>query len=339
MQQFDLSILGVALVVLAVMSVSLVVRMRTRRRERTDQIRIEDALKLAFNDEHVGATVHIGGLAHALGWSALIAESVVDRLVELGLAVRDRGALHLTDSGRERALRVLRSHRVWERYLSDRTSMQPDAWHDAAERREHELTDEETDRLARAMGNPAFDPHGDPIPSASGQIPPPRGMPLTELRPGDKAVVTHVEDEPADVYAEVVRAGLHPATIVQMLSSEKNEIRFRANGLEIELGKPAASSVTVWPAPGTHVPSHPVRLLSELSHGEMARVAGVSYACPGPQRRRLLDLGFVPGTEVRAELQSPSGHIFAYRIRGALIALRGEQADYVYIDGNGAPQN
>ena len=49
------------------------------------------------------------------------------------------------------------------------------------------------------------------------------------------------------------------------------------------------------------------------------------------QRRRLLDLGVVPGTLVTSELRGPSGDPTAYRIRGALIALRREQADTVYV--------
>jgi Fe2+ transport system protein FeoA len=58
-------------------------------------------------------------------------------------------------------------------------------------------------------------------------------------------------------------------------------------------------------------------------------VTGLSRSLRGPQRRRLLDLGFVPGTLIEAEISSAMGDPIAYRVRGALIALRREQADAV----------
>ena len=72
--------------------------------------------------------------------------------------------------------------------------------------------------------------------------------------------------------------------------------------------------------------------LSGLELGEHAVVVGISGLCRGQPRRRLLDLGIVPGTIVTAELRSPSGDPTAYRIRGAMIALRREQADLIQVE-------
>ena len=66
--------------------------------------------------------------------------------------------------------------------------------------------------------------------------------------------------------------------------------------------------------------------LDRLAVDESGAVVGISPACRGPQRRRLLDLGVVPGTEIRAVMRSAAGDPIAYDIRGALIALRREQA-------------
>jgi len=60
-------------------------------------------------------------------------------------------------------------------------------------------------------------------------------------------------------------------------------------------------------------------------------VVGIAAGCRGPERRRLLDLGVIPGTVVAAEMRSPAGDPVAYRIRGALVALRREQADLIHI--------
>ncbi len=95
------------------------------------------------------------------------------------------------------------------------------------------------------------------------------------------------------------------------------------------------------PAVAARVPSVPLaerapppvasRRLSELPLGGRARVLSIASACSGLQRRRLLDLGLVPGTVVSAELKGAAGGPTAYRIRGAVIALRRAQAEQIQI--------
>jgi DtxR family Mn-dependent transcriptional regulator len=75
-----------------------------------------------------------------------------------------------------------------------------------------------------------------------------------------------------------------------------------------------------------------VDTLLDLAHGEAGRVADISPACQGSRRRRLLDLGVVPGTEIVPELVSVGGDPVAYRIRGALVALRRGQAEWIRIE-------
>jgi DtxR family Mn-dependent transcriptional regulator len=72
--------------------------------------------------------------------------------------------------------------------------------------------------------------------------------------------------------------------------------------------------------------------LAELEPGRKAHVVSISRACRGVERRRLMDLGILPGTEVEAAMTSPSGDPTAYRIRGALVALRRDQADHIQIN-------
>ena len=71
--------------------------------------------------------------------------------------------------------------------------------------------------------------------------------------------------------------------------------------------------------------------LSVLKLGDVGRVVEISPRCVGAARRRFLDLGILPGTLIRAEMVSPGGDPTAYRIRGALIGLRQEQADLIGI--------
>ena len=71
--------------------------------------------------------------------------------------------------------------------------------------------------------------------------------------------------------------------------------------------------------------------LSALRPGEAGRVLAISRRCRGAERRRLMDLGVVPGTVVGVEMRSPNGDPTAYRIRDAFIALRAEQAEGIRV--------
>ena len=70
--------------------------------------------------------------------------------------------------------------------------------------------------------------------------------------------------------------------------------------------------------------------LDQLKTGEIASVTKINST--GASRRRLMDLGILPGTYLQAELKSPLGDPVAYRVRGALIALRREQAQEIEIE-------
>jgi len=84
----------------------------------------------------------------------------------MGLVRREGGRLQLTDAGRARARELIRSHRLWESYLSTRLDLPPDHLHEAADRMEHFTSAELRDELASELADPGRDPHGRPIPGA-----------------------------------------------------------------------------------------------------------------------------------------------------------------------------
>jgi len=71
--------------------------------------------------------------------------------------------------------------------------------------------------------------------------------------------------------------------------------------------------------------------LADLKPGQQAKVVNLSDHCQGAERRRFMDLGILRDTIITAEMNSPSGDPTAYRIRGALIALRREQTQLINI--------
>ena len=298
----------------------------------SERVRIEDALKQLYRAEYEGAPGSVESIAGALQISRGAAARLLARLEETGLVRADGSGFPLTAEGRAYALRVLRTHRLWERYLADRTGMRPEEWHDEAERQEHTLSSDATDQLAAALGYPLYDPHGDPIPGASGEMPPRRGVALTALRPGDTAVVSHLEDEPREVYERLVAERLAPRLTLEVMSSQPGEVRFRTERGDHTLSPVVARNITVERLPVSFSEPGEYLSLADLHPGDDVRVLGISPSCAGAERRRLLDLGVVPGTVIRAELQSATGGPIAYRVRGALIALRAEQAARVRVE-------
>jgi DtxR family Mn-dependent transcriptional regulator len=297
----------------------------------SERVLIEDALKHLYTCEYEHLWGTIPSLVGALKIGRDTATRLAGRLEAMGLVDSDERGFHLKTEGRSYALRVIRIHRLWERYLADRTGVDEAEWHQQADVQEHKLTMEQADALSVRLGDPRFDPHGDPIPTAEGEIPSKRGVPLTALDPGTTARITHVEDEPEVVYAQLVAAGLYPGMTIQVVENDPRRIRIEAELEEHVLAPVVAANLTVETNGGSTGGRSSDSRLSSLRIGEQAMVVDISPACHGMERRRLLDLGIVPGTEVRAELESAGGDPVAYRIRGAVIALRKEQADLIYV--------
>ncbi len=302
-----------------------------RLRVLSRRIWIEDALKYLHTCEYEHRDAGRDGLAEALETSAAKAARLISILEAQKLATRENKVLHLTEAGRDYAVKVVRAHRVWERYLADETGLQETNWHREAHRREHSLTDQQVDRLAAGLGNPAYDPHGDPIPTATGELPPHSGKPLTSLRPGDWAVIVHVEDEPEPLYTQLVAEGMRPGVEVQLLESSEKRVRVSTKDGEQALSPAVAGLLSVRPLAGATSDRDQGEPLSNLIPGEKAIVQAISMTCRKHERRRLMDLGILPGTIIEAVMRSPGGDPTAYRVRGALIALREEQSRWIYI--------
>lgn len=296
----------------------------------SERVRVEDALKHFYDCETRGVPGTLEGLAGVLETSRGTALRILERAEALELVVAAPDGFRLSETGRAYALRVLRTHRLLERFLADRTGTRPAEWHLQAERREHQLSPDETEKLARRMGHPLYDPHGDPIPTATGEVPAARGTPLTYVTPGATVRVTHLEDEPVEAFQRLIDQGFTLDLVLRVTNVTREHIRYEVDGHDKTLARALAGNVTVEPVPDIALDPG-VITLDQLAVNESAAVVGISPACRGPQRRRLLDLGVVPGTEIRAVMRSAAGDPIAYDIRGALIALRHEQAEWIRV--------
>lgn len=297
------------------------------------RVEMEDALKHLYKCARMGREASVESVAGALEVSQAAAARILAELREARLVRADRMTA-LTDEGRSYALRIIRTHRLWERYLADRTGVSPQEWHEQAEAREHQLSEAAVDALDARLGRPRFDPHGDPIPTAAGDMPEARGVPLTHLDAGETAFITHLEDEPRSLFDRLVREGLSPGMRVRLVDADARGMELFVDGRTVRLDAAAAANVTVVTGDAGQAGEDTAwagLTLADLDRGESAEVLEISPACQGIQRRRLLDLGVVPGTRITAELAAAGRDPTAYRIRGALVALRSEQQRWIRV--------
>lgn len=296
-----------------------------------ERIQIEDALKHLHECEYRGQPAGPESLAGVMGCDVAESADLLIKLQASRLVALTHGAYHLTNAGRRYARHVVRAHRLYETYLARETGLDETEWHHQAEKMEHALSDEEMRSIAAHLEYPRYDPHGDPIPTAAGELPPRRGIPLLECASGWTGRIVHIEDEPDAFYSHLVSAGLAPGMRIRVLETEPETLRMNVEGRVIQLRRATAGNLVVMPLEADDSFDRSVARLSDLKVGETASIVGLSPACRGPERNRLLDLGLVPDTPVQIVLSSPAGSPIAYRIRGASIALRREQADRVII--------
>jgi DtxR family Mn-dependent transcriptional regulator len=315
-----------------------------RERLVATRVRIEDALKHVYHQQTAGQTATIPSVGGALQVSPGRVVELVERMQQAGLVRFTDGRVLLTEHGERYALQVIRAHRLWERYLADETGVDPREWHARAERREHRMTALEADALAERLGDPRFDPHGDPIPTAEGDLPgqESRVIRLSELGVDERADVVHIEDEPEVVFAQLMAQGIYLGAELHVRSSDDRRMVLETDGRTVTLAPVVAANVSVLPHRSEEgvPPGQPSLTLADLRLGGSAEVVRISPAVRGVERRRLMDLGFVPGTKITLERRSMTGDPAVYRVRGTMIALRRTQAQAIAVSsGEDSPTN
>ena len=307
------------------------IRTRFGRHDREQDREVEeDLLKAVYELGGRIAADEVQRVGESLGADADRTASAVGRLALRGeLTMGDE--LQLTDAGREHALRIVRAHRIYEQYLAEHSGYAPTEWHQRAHRMEHHISKDEQERYVSLLGNPLYDPHGDPIPTDSLAMAPARHTAQSPL-PNTYWRIAHVEDDDADIFQRILQTGLAKDAVIHVLSINGKRFSFRYEGETFQLPTKTLGALDLIPltADEAHAewPVDTFRLHHLGSH-EKARIVGLSPACRGALRRRLLDLGFVRGSRVAVAMHSPMGNPTAYVVRGTTIALRQDQARYI----------
>lgn len=185
-------------------------------------ISVENYLKAIYHIEARDGRVKTKALADALELSLPSVSVMVQTLASSGLVDHEpyRGVV-LTEEGRRAALAVIRKHRLVEMFLVETLGFSWDEVHAEAELLEHSVSDKLEERIATFLGNPRFDPHGDPIPTVDGEIEHHDAVLLADTTPPQEVTLVRVLDQSPDVLKHLTAVGLVPQTtfrVVDVLS-------------------------------------------------------------------------------------------------------------------------
>ncbi|CAN5362649.1 hypothetical protein BH20ACT9_BH20ACT9_12440 [soil metagenome] len=228
---------------------------RARRRRRAARRAVdEDLLKAIFSGARDGA-VSGDALAVSAGVAPGAARAGLRRLARDAKVRLDGRRVRLTPSGESEALRVVRAHRLLERYLHDAEGVSLPDVHATADRLEHELSPAVVDDIDRLLGRPTLDPHGHPIPSPSGALARIAGHRLTEQEAGAPARVAMVGDDREDLLERMVGLGIVPRRSVTVLHRGPGRLRARVGDREVDVPADVAERVFVIPDPAVAAPA------------------------------------------------------------------------------------
>jgi len=169
----------------------------------------EDYVKSIYKLKKEGKSVSTSSLAKHLNIGDGSVTGMVKKLSDKKLIhYKPYQGVELTEAGRRLALKMTRRHRLWEMFLVQFLGYQWDEVHDEAERLEHVTSDELEARIDQALGFPKVDPHGDPIPTVTGELVEHTYKNLTECEAGKNYVIVRVSDESPEVLQYLTKSGL-----------------------------------------------------------------------------------------------------------------------------------
>jgi DtxR family Mn-dependent transcriptional regulator len=208
----------------------------------------EEYLEAIFKLERTPAGATVGRLAGELGVAPPSVSEMVARMGGDGLLARGAaGEVVLTAEGAVEAARLVRRHRLSERFLVDYLEMPWDEVHDEACKFEHVLSVEVEARLAEQLGNPRTCPHGQAIPDEDGTFEEEPAIPLADLKPGERSTITRISDERPDLLHYLGTLGLLPETsiAVEGVAPFGGPLLVRVAGAQYALGREVAGKIFV----------------------------------------------------------------------------------------------
>lgn len=194
------------------------------------------------------ASVNTNELANYLSISAASVTEMIKRLSNKSLVTHEKyRGVCLTGDGLEQALQVIRRHRLWEFFLVEKLRFSWDKVHEIAEELEHINSFELFDRLEEFLGQPEFDPHGDPIPNKFGKLPESKAVLMSDLSIGSKGKLVGVKDQSSEFYNYLEALNLRIGDQIELKEfiDYDNSCLIESNGTNILLSRNAIKYLRV----------------------------------------------------------------------------------------------
>jgi len=184
----------------------------------------EDYLKQIFLLEEQRGKANLSALATVLNLKPASVTEMVRKLAAEGdVQYMPYTPVQLTKQGRQRAVKIIRRHRLWETFLVDVLKYNWANVHKEAETFEHYITDEMENRLDQILDHPEFDPHGAPIPLPDGSLPLAPNAEKLFTVPDNKTVqIVRVLDEDVNILREIDALGLKLGQRVTVRRNHEN---------------------------------------------------------------------------------------------------------------------
>ena len=156
----------------------------------------------------------------------------------------------LTKEGQRIAIDIIRRHRLWEVFLTKELNFSWDEVHDIAEELEHVESPQLIKRLDAYLGNPKYDPHGDPIPDEYGNLRDERDkILLSNLELNQKGIVIGVEESSSEYLQYLDSIGLTLGTSISVLERFPfdNSVKIKLNNQEFQVSLIVAQNLVIKP--------------------------------------------------------------------------------------------
>ena len=213
---------------------------------------VENYLKTIYlhEQEQDGRLVPMGVLAQAVGVTPGTATTMIKTLHASELVEYEpRTGVRLTEHGTTLALHVLRRHRLIEQFLVEVLKLDWSEVHAEAEVLEHAISDKVLDAIDALLGQPRFDPHGDPIPSAAGEVHHPETLPLLETQGAGPFRLARIMDQDPQFLRFLDARELRPGVTVHVRQrcdhGDSIELQRDGSGESVTLGLSAAAKLIV----------------------------------------------------------------------------------------------
>lgn len=190
----------------------------------------------------------INELAESLSLKPASVNEMLKRLKEKKLVDYEKyGKVELTKTGKSSAVDLIRKHRLWETFLYEKLSFSWEEVHEVAEELEHIKSKKLIDQLDDFLGNPKFDPHGDPIPDKNGVFIQQSKKTLNDIEIGARCRMVAVKDNSRTFLQYVVSLGLAINNEIKIISREAfdGQLTIEINGNEKSVSQKFAENIFV----------------------------------------------------------------------------------------------